>query len=82
MRVCLLQIITGCFGYELGAAKPQWGEVAKGLIPKPSIISNRDTLYAAIGILGATVMPHNLYLHSSVVQTRAYPRTNSGVLLQ
>ncbi len=73
-----LQVITGCFGYELVVAKPQWGEVAKGFIPKPSIITNRDTLYAAIGILGATVMPHNLFLHSSVVQTRAYPRTASG----
>ena len=71
-------MIAGCFAYELGAAKPDWSGVASGLIPKPEIITNHNMLYAAIGILGATVMPHNLYLHSSVVQTRAYPRTPAG----
>jgi manganese transport protein len=49
-----------------------------GLVPKPEIISNPEMLYIAIGILGATVMPHNLYLHSSIVQTRAYERTDEG----
>lgn len=50
----------------------------KGLIPQKEIITNPSMLYIAIGILGATVMPHNLYLHSSIVQTRNYPRTNEG----
>ncbi|NWP00970.1 divalent metal cation transporter, partial [Escherichia coli] len=50
----------------------------KGLIPSPEIVTNPAMLYIAIGILGATVMPHNLYLHSSIVQTRAFERTESG----
>lgn len=50
----------------------------RGYLPSTSIVTNRDTLYLATGILGATVMPHNLYLHSSVIQTRAYPRTSRG----
>ena len=73
-----LQVITGCFAYEMGVAKPDWGNVASGLIPKPKILTNRDILYAALGILGATVMPHNLFLHSSTVQTRAFPRNKPG----
>ena len=78
MRPCRLQVITGCFAYELGVVKPNWADVGKGFIPKPKILTDRDILYAAIGILGATVMPHNLFLHSSVVQTRQYPRTSAG----
>lgn len=74
-------MISGCFAYELGVVKPNWGEVGKGFIPKPQIITDRNILYAAIGILGATVMPHNLFLHSSLVQTRQYPRTPAGALL-
>jgi len=76
--MCLCAVISGCFAYELGVVKPNWGEVGKGFIPKPQIITDRNILYAAIGILGATVMPHNLFLHSSLVQTRQYPRTPAG----
>ena len=64
----LTLVITACFAYELSVAKPDWVKVAQGFIPKPKILTNADILYAAIGIMGATVMPHNLYLHSSVVQ--------------
>ena len=66
----LLVVIAGCFAYELWLARPDWGAVAGGLVPRPEIVTNPAMLYIAIGILGATVMPHNLYLHSSVVQTR------------
>jgi manganese transport protein len=68
--VTLLIVIAGCFAYELWLARPDWGAVACGLVPRPQIVTNPAMLYIAIGILGATVMPHNLYLHSSVVQTR------------
>ncbi|CAM6106118.1 unnamed protein product [Calypogeia fissa] len=71
-------LIAGIFAYELGVVKPDWGQVAKGLIPDPKIITNNAMLYNAIGILGATVMPHSLFLHSSIIQTRAYPRTKDG----
>jgi manganese transport protein len=68
----LLVVIAGCFAYELWLARPDWGAVAGGLVPRPEIVTNPAMLYIAIGILGATVMPHNLYLHSSIVQTRKY----------
>lgn len=74
----LCALITGCFVYELAAVKPDWGDVGKGFIPKGKIVTDPAILYNAIGILGATVMPHNLYLHSSIIQTRAYPRTGAG----
>ena len=67
----LLIVIAGCFAYELWLARPDWGAVAGGFVPTGQIVTNPAMLYIAIGILGATVMPHNLYLHSSVVQTRA-----------
>ncbi|OWK33949.1 Nramp family divalent metal transporter [Sphingomonas dokdonensis] len=67
----LLVIIAGCFALELAWAGPDWGAAAVGLIPSTEIVSNPLMLYIAIGILGATVMPHNLYLHSAIVQTRA-----------
>ncbi|SEN09335.1 manganese transport protein [Sphingomonas gellani] len=70
--IALLVIIAGCFLFELALARPAWGTVAAGLVPSPSIVTDPAKLYLAIGILGATVMPHNLYLHSSLVQTRAY----------
>src|SRR5262245_26340065 len=68
----LIVAIAGCFGIELWLARPDMTAVAAGFIPRPEIITNPDMLYIAIGILGATVMPHNLYLHSSIVQTRKY----------
>src|SRR3984893_18393 len=70
--VTLIATIAGCFAYEIFFAQPLWREAAQGLIPRAEIFRNREMLYIAIGILGATVMPHNLYLHSSIVQTRAF----------
>ncbi|GAB5095866.1 Nramp family divalent metal transporter [Caballeronia sp. LP006] len=70
--IVLLVVIAGCFALQIAAAAPPWGEVMRGFVPSTEIVTNREMLYVAIGILGATVMPHNLYLHSSVVQTRAF----------
>jgi manganese transport protein len=70
--VTLIATIAGCFVYEIFFSHPIWREAAVGLIPRAEILRNRDMLYIAIGILGATVMPHNLYLHSSIVQTRDF----------
>lgn len=74
----LIFIITCCFIYELLITKPEIAAVLNGLIPTTQIIKNGDMLYIAIGILGATVMPHNLYLHSSIVQTRKFERNDEG----
>ncbi|MBS1029824.1 Nramp family divalent metal transporter [Gluconobacter cerinus] len=74
----LLSIIALCFGVQLVAATPPVAAILKGLIPTPEIVTTPGMLYIAIGIIGATVMPHNLYLHSSIVQTRAYERTPVG----
>jgi manganese transport protein len=76
--ISLLVVIGICFAAELVMAKPDWMGVAKGFVPNPQIIQNPEMLYIAIGILGATVMPHNLYLHSSVVQTRQFDQTTKG----
>ncbi|MFK0331369.1 Nramp family divalent metal transporter [Rhizobium sp. NPDC090275] len=70
--IALLGIITVCFGVQIFMADPQWGEVIRGFFPTTEIVSNPEMLYLALGILGATVMPHNLYLHSGIVQTRDY----------
>ncbi len=70
--VTLIASIAACFAYEIFFAQPLWREAALGFFPRAEILRNREMLYIAIGILGATVMPHNLYLHSSVVQTRAF----------
>jgi manganese transport protein len=59
-------------------AQPAWAQVAGGLVPRPGQLADQRMLYIAIGIVGATVMPHNLYLHSAIVQHRAYPRTEDG----
>jgi len=71
----LILIILLCFGYEIIVSNPDWFGVAKGLVPSHQIVVNPEMLYIAIGILGATVMPHNLYLHSSIVQTRKIENT-------
>ncbi|CAM6004298.1 unnamed protein product [Sphagnum balticum] len=71
----LCAVISAIFAYELAVVKPNWVKVAAGLIPKTEIITNPKILFNAIGILGATVMPHSLFLHSSIIQTRAHPRT-------
>lgn len=74
----LIFVIFASFLYEIFLSKPDIFPLLEGLIPKKEIITNPSMLYIAIGILGATVMPHNLYLHSSIVQTRDYPRTTEG----
>ncbi len=76
--VGLILLIAGSFAVELWLAKPDIGDVAAGFIPSLGILGDTEMLYIAIGILGATVMPHNLYLHSSIVQTRKYADTNEG----
>ena len=68
--IALIASIGVCFAVELAMAQPALAEVGRGLVPTTEIVSNPAMLYIAIGILGATVMPHNLYLHSSIVQTR------------
>src|SRR6201984_3666915 len=70
--ITLIASIALCFAYEIFFAQPIWREAAAGFVPRLEILKNREMLYIAIGILGATVMPHNLYLHSSIVQTRAF----------
>ena len=76
--IALLIVIAGCFAFELALARPDPLAVARGLIPTTDIVTNPAMLYLAIGILGATVMPHNLYLHSSIVQTRAFDQDGVG----
>ena len=76
--VSLILLIAGSFAVQLWLAQPDLGAVAAGFVPTPAILGNTEMLYIAIGILGATVMPHNLYLHSSIVQTRKYADTNEG----
>ena len=70
--VTLMGVIAVCFVVQIGMADPDWAAVIKGFAPTTEIIRNPDMLYLAIGIIGATVMPHNLYLHSGVVQTRRF----------
>ena len=76
--IALIGIVGGCFLFELVISRPDMIAVAKGFIPTPEIITDPTKLYIAIGILGATVMPHNLYLHSSIVQTRKYAESAEG----
>ena len=70
--VTLLGVIAVCFAIQIALANPEWGAVIRGFAPTTEIVNNPDMLYLAIGIIGATVMPHNLFLHSGVVQTRRY----------
>src|SRR5215203_617140 len=70
--VTLVATIGICFGAQVLMSQPDWLGVAGGLVPTPQVLANPEMLYIAMGILGATVMPHNLYLHSSIVQTRAW----------
>ena len=74
----LIFVIFGCFVYEIVASHPDYFALAAGLVPRLQIVTDPHALYLAIGILGATVMPHNLYLHSSIVQTRAIRPDESG----
>ncbi|SHN85596.1 Nramp family divalent metal transporter [Bradyrhizobium erythrophlei] len=68
--VAMLGVISACFAIQIALADPDWGAVLRGLLPTSDILENREMLYLGLGILGATVMPHNLYLHSGLVQTR------------
>jgi manganese transport protein len=76
--ISLIAVIGGCFLWELIASRPNLLGIAGGFLPSPRIITDPGMLYIAMGILGATVMPHNLYLHSSIVQTRRYQLTSAG----
>jgi manganese transport protein len=76
--IVLMATVGVCFVFEIILSKPEWSAVAAGLVPHASILSDHAMLYVAVGILGATVMPHNLYLHSSIVQTRRYEETTAG----
>src|ERR1041384_771765 len=76
--ITLIATIGACFALELVFAKPSIVGVALGFIPGAHVVTNQQMLYISIGILGATVMPHNLYLHSSIVQTRKFEQTPEG----
>ena len=76
--ITLISVIAIAFGIQVFLSKPDFGAMAFGLLPSSELLHNREMLYVAIGILGATVMPHNLYLHSSIAQTRHYELTPAG----
>jgi manganese transport protein len=76
--IALIISIAACFAIEVWWAAPVMREVAFGFIPQTEVVTNPAMLYIALGILGATVMPHNLYLHSSIVQTRQYVDTHAS----
>lgn len=74
----LIALIAGCFLAQVALADPAWGEVLRGYLPSATIVTDRQQLYLALGILGATVMPHNLYLHTAIVQSRAVRQDKAG----
>ncbi|MBA2368768.1 MAG: Nramp family divalent metal transporter [Candidatus Protochlamydia sp.] len=76
--IALMTLIAGCFWFEIAVSNPDIRSIARGLVPQVKVIQNPEMLYIAIGIIGATVMPHNLYLHSSIAQTRKYDSTQAG----
>jgi len=76
--IVLMLTIFGVFAFEVIASKPVVADVLNGYVPHMEIVTNPGMLFIALGILGATVMPHNLYLHSSIVQTRKFERTQAG----
>jgi len=76
--VTLIATIAGCFAAELCFSRPGFAGILLGFIPSSQIVTNQNMLYVSIGIIGATVMPHNLYLHSSIVQTRKYEQNAGG----
>jgi manganese transport protein len=73
--IAMLGVIAVCFAVQIAMADPDWGAVIRGFAPTTEIVRNPEMLYLALGIIGATVMPHNLYLHSAIVQTRDYGTT-------
>lgn len=74
----LIALIAFCFVAQLAMADPVWGDVLRGYLPSASVVTNSTQLYLALGILGATVMPHNLYLHTAIVQSRDTGRDEAG----
>ena len=76
--ITLIVTIAACFGLEILFSKPDLVPILKGFMPSVAVIKDPQMLFIAIGIIGATVMPHNLYLHSSIVQTRSYPLDRIG----
>lgn len=76
--IVLMITILGVFAFEVVVSHPNVSALFSGYLPKAEIVTNPDMLFISLGILGATVMPHNLYLHSSIVQTRQYKRTTEG----
>jgi len=76
--IALVATVGLCFLFEIIKSSPPFGAVFAGFLPTPQVVTDPSMLYVAIGILGATVMPHNLYLHSSIVQTRQYEETLEG----
>ncbi|MDB5411731.1 MAG: mntH [Rubritepida sp.] len=74
----MIALIVGCFAVQIVLSQPDWAEVLNGYIPAVSIATNQTQLYIAMGIIGATVMPHNLYLHTAVVQSRAWREDDAG----
>lgn len=77
--VALMMAIGLCFAMELAFAHPSLGGIMRGLLPGADIVADPAMLYVAIGILGATIMPRNLYLHSALVQSRRYDRSEHGI---
>ena len=76
--IALIAIVGLCFLFEIIISQPSFAAIARGFVPSPEIVRDPGMLYIAVGILGATVMPHNIYLHSSIVQTRMYDETPAG----
>jgi len=76
--IALIATLGLCYAYELAISHPAWNSMMVNLLPQAQIVTNKDMLYIALGIVGATVMPHNLYLHSSLSQTRAFERNDQG----
>src|SRR5260370_6731769 len=76
--IALLVVIAACFTIQIAASAPPVAVMLRGFVPSSEIVTNPEMLYIAIGIICATVIPHNLYLHSSIVQTRAYERSDAG----
>src|SRR6187401_2031047 len=76
--IALVAVVGACFLFEIIISRPELSGIVRGFVPSFEIVRNPEMLYIAIGILGATVMPHNLYLHSSIVQTRKYEETTEG----
>jgi manganese transport protein len=71
----MLLVIAACFGIQIAMANPIWGDVLRGFAPSTAILHDKEMLFLALGVMGATVMPHNLYLHSAIVQTRSIGET-------